>query len=51
MDPKIIKAPPKIKVVLVKEDPGNLEILVTTGWKIAAAYNHAQGALFLLMKD
>ena len=46
-----IKAPPKVKVILVKEEMTELEDQLTKGWKIAASYPHAKGALFLLMRD
>lgn len=49
--PPLISKAPKVKVLLVKEEMDELEKLLTEKWKIAAAYNHALGALFLLMKD
>lgn len=46
-----IGAIPKVKVILVKQGVDELEGLIQKGWKIASTFPHAQGALFLLMKD
>lgn len=52
MEPPImVKKAPQVKVVLIKEEMDPLEKLLNEKWKIAAAYQHSQGALFLLMKD
>lgn len=42
---------PKVKVLLVKQGVEELEKLLKEGWKMASTFPHAQGALFLLMKD
>ncbi len=42
---------PSIKVILIKQDLKEFQDLLDKGWKIASTFPHAQGALFLLMKD
>lgn len=46
-----IAAKPKVKVILVKQSLDEFEKLLAQNWKIASTFPHAQGALFLLMKD
>lgn len=47
----VIGQKPKVKVILVKQTLDEMEKLLDQGWKIASTFPHAQGALFLLMKD
>jgi hypothetical protein len=39
-----------IKILLVTKSTTEFERLLKSGWKVAGAYNHAQGALFVLSK-
>jgi len=50
-DTPLVGKAPQVKVILIKEDLNELQSLLEQKWKIAVAYQHAQGALFLLMKD